>query len=179
MKTVKYDLSFWVKSDKSIEEAQQIFETIKGKITSQGFNIEKALNPILKEMSYMVNKDSQAYLCSMVFTLNGEADLKFFKELFKFDTNILRFMVTLAPDNINMRRIRKSRINKEAKPVLEGKVEEKVESEAKEEVAIENVETEEKDNEEVVETAMVEEETINQDKINLDTLDEKLDELLK
>lgn len=190
MKIVKYDLSFWIKGDKSVDEAQQIFDTVKSKLTEVEFNIEKAINPMLKELTYPIEKYSQAYLASLVFTLNGEADLLFFKELFKFDTNVLRFLVTLAPDNVNKRRIRRSSRNKEAIKTDEAVSEEIKEIETKEEVlkvketsetkVEEPVEVIEEKVEEVVSEPISEVvEHKSRNKVDLDTLDEKLDAILK
>jgi len=145
---------------------------------------------MLKELTYPIEKYTQAYLASLVFTLNGEADLSFFKELFKFDTNVLRFLVTLAPDNVNKRRIRRSSRNKEAIKSDEVVSEEIKNIEDKEEILISkeipeikvekpNEIIEEKVEEVVSEPANEVVEHKSRNKVDLDTLDEKLDALLK
>lgn len=157
MKKTKYDLTLIIRGDKSLEEAQNIFDNIKTKLEKLGFEIEKTMNPVLKELSFEIKKFRQGYYGSFVFITDNFMNSQI-EELFKFDENVLRFLTTIYSDVLVKFKVRENRKKLNTK---EEKVEEKVEE-------VKENEVEEKT-----------EEKIEEKSIDLEHLDEKLDELLK
>lgn len=156
MKKTKYDLTLIIRGDKSLEEAQKIFDDIKIKLEKLDYEIEKTINPVLKELAFEIKKFKQGYYGSFIFNTDKHINSQI-EELFKFDENVLRFLTTLFIDTvvrIKVRENRKKEINTEEIKTPEEKIEDNIPSEEKVEVAEEKA-------------------------IDLEHLDEKLDELLK
>jgi ribosomal protein S6 len=167
MKKIKYDLTLIIRGDKSIDEAQKIFDDIKIKLEKLNYTIDKAINPVLRELTFEINKFKQGYYCTFVFEAETFANSQI-EELFKFDENILRFLTVIFNDalakprmRINLRRQREA----DKKEVI---------SEVKTEDVVEEVSPVE----EVVTTEEIEK-IEEQKAMDLEHLDEKLDELLK
>jgi ribosomal protein S6 len=160
MKKTKYDLTLIINGEKNLAEAQKIFDDIKVKLESLNFQIEKTINPFLKELAFEINKIKQGYYGTFIFT-NEEFSNKVLEDMFKHDVNVLRFLTILHDDSVMVRRVRNSR---------RGTTENK--EEVKEEKALE-VEKE------VVMSEEQKEEVEVKKEMDLENLDEKLDELLK
>jgi len=164
MKKTKYDLTLIINGEKTLVEAQKIFDDIKVKLETLNFQIEKTINPFLKELAFEINKIKSGYYGTFIFTVEDFSN-KVLEDMFKHDLNVLRFLTTLHDDSVMVRRVRNLR-----KGVNEVKVEEQKEG-AKEEKTEEKVETE-MTNEQKEEVEVKKE-------MDLENLDEKLDELLK
>ena len=160
MKKTKYDLTLIIRGDKSLEEAQNIFDNIKTKLEKFGFEIEKTMNPVLKELSFEIKKFRQGYYGSFVFTADNFINSQI-EEMFKFDENVLRFLTTVYSDVLVKFKVRENRKKLNVNGEKVEKVEEKT-GEVKENEVEEKIE-----------------EKIEEKSIDLEHLDEKLDELLK
>jgi len=166
MKTIKYDLTLIIKGDKTIEEAQKIFDGIKVKIEKLGFLIEKTINPVLKELAFEIKKFKQGYFGTFIFSIDNY-DNHQLEELFKFDENILRFLTVIYNDVAVRPRMRLSHKRREETKSKD----EAIEAAVNEGTAVaDNIPSKE------VEIKQAEEE---KKAIDLEHLDEKLDELLK
>jgi ribosomal protein S6 len=166
MKTIKYDLTLIIKGDKTIEEAQKIFDDIKAKIEKLGFLIEKTINPVLKELTFEIKKFKQGYFGTFIFSIDNY-DNRQLEELFKFDENILRFLTVIYNDVAVKPRMRLSHRRRE---------EAKSKDEAIEAAVNEGTVVADDISSEAIE---VKKEVEEQKAIDLENLDEKLDELLK
>ena len=167
MKKIKYDLTLIIKGDKSLEEAQKIFDDVKMKLEKLDFEIEKAVNPVLKELAFEIKKYKQGYFCSFIFTAD-KCENKQMEELFKFNDNILRFLTVIYDDVLAKP---KMRISHRRQNISDNKMEEAEDAKIEEAVA-EGVP------EEIL--SVEERQEIEEQKaIDLEHLDEKLDELLK
>lgn len=161
MNKTKYDLTLIIKGDKSSEEAQKIFDDVKAKLEKLNYAIEKSINPALRELSYAIQKQTQGYYGTFVFETDNY-NSKDIEEMFKFDENVLRYLIVLI--NERVAKVRKSLRRRENKEEISEVVEEKEkevegDNSAKQETE-EKKEAEEKKN------------------VDLEHLDEKLDELL-
>jgi ribosomal protein S6 len=165
MKKTKYDLTLIINGEKNLVEAQKIFDDIKVKLESLNFQIEKTINPFLKELAFDINKIKQGYYGTFIFTVEDFSN-KVLEDMFKHDLNVLRFLTTLHDDSVMVRRVRNSR---------RGATEVKAEDQ-KEVVKEEKVEEVVK---EVEMTNDQKEEVEAKKEMDLENLDEKLDELLK
>jgi ribosomal protein S6 len=154
MKTIKYDLTLIIKGDKSIEEAQKIFDDIKVKVEKLGFLIEKTINPVLKELAFEIKKFKQGYFGTFIFSIDNY-DNRQIEELFKFDD------VAVKP------RMRLSRQRQEETKSKDEAIEAAVNEGV---VANDNI---------PIKEIVAKEEVEEKKTIDLEHLDEKLDELLK
>jgi len=194
---VEYDLSFWIKQNVDESNAQRVCDGIVKKLQDKGFVIISTMVPVLKTFGQMVGKETRAYLATVILGL-GTGDLAGIKDVFAFNSDILRFMTVRKDIRQEKPRAKRSRLgrkpeymekeNTEVKisgdPIVLENKEEKVE-EIKEQIVEENQEEisipEEKIVEEKIEEEVViEEPTMTEEKeIDLNELDKKLDELLK
>jgi len=163
----KYDLTLIIKGDKSLEEAQKIFDDTKAKLEKLDFTIDKSISPILKELAYEINKYKQGYYASFVFSTDKYVN-NLITEIFKFNEDILRFLTTIYSD-VTVKP--KMRNNYKRKTGDTAKLETAIDDAANSEVKIEEKQ------EPIAVIEAVTEAKANQ--IDLDNLDEKLDELLK
>jgi len=166
MKTIKYDLTLIIKGDKSIEEAQKIFDDIKVKVEKLGFLIEKTINPVLKELAFEIKKFKQGYFGTFIFSIDNY-DNRQIEELFKFDENILRFLTVIYNDAAVKPRMRLSRQRQEETKSKDEAIEAAVNEGV---VANDNI---------PIKEIVAKEEVEEKKTIDLEHLDEKLDELLK
>ncbi len=166
MKTIKYDLTLIIKGDKSIEEAQKIFDDIKVKVEKLGFLIEKTINPVLKELAFEIKKFKQGYFGTFIFSIDNY-DNRQIEELFKFDENILRFLTVIYNDVAVKPRMRLSRQRQEETKSKDEAIEAAVNEGV---VANDNI---------PIKEIVAKEEVEEKKTIDLEHLDEKLDELLK
>jgi len=202
----EYDLSFWIKQNVDETNAQKVCDGIVQKLQDKGFVIVSSTVPVLKTFGQMVNKEAKAYLATIIFGL-GTGDLAGIKDVFAFNSDILRFMTVRKDIRQEKPRAKRSRLgrkpeyaekeNTEVKtvcdPITPLTNEEKVE-EIKEQIIEENEEAivegntqEEAVAEEKVIEEKIEEEVvtdgpttpIEEKEIDLNELDKKLDELLK
>lgn len=167
MKKIKYDLTLIIKGDKSLEEAQKIFDDVKMKLEKLDFEIEKDINPVLKELAFEIKKYKQGYFGSFIFTAD-KCENKQMEELFKFNENILRFLTVIYDDVLAKP---KMRISHRRQNISENKADVSEETKS-EEAATENVP-------EKILSVEEKQEIEEQKSIDLENLDEKLDELLK
>jgi hypothetical protein len=157
----------------------------------------------LRTVGQIIGKETQAYLTTVIFGL-GTGDLSLVKDLFAFNNDVLRFMVTrkeIRPEKPRSKRTRMGfkkndhaeQTEKEETEVVTKTVcdpvapltpEEKTE-EIKEQIISENIPETEESVEEIKEEIINEEvvtegPTMTEEKeIDLNELDKKLDELLK
>lgn len=168
MNKTKYDLTLIIKGDKSSEEAQKIFDDVKAKLEKLNYAIEKSINPALRELSYAIQKQTQGYYGTFVFETDNY-NSKDIEEMFKFDENVLRYLIVLINERVaKVRKSLRRRENKEEIPEAMEEKEKEVEGDdiAKEEIEEVKEETEEK------------KEAEEKKNVDLEHLDEKLDELL-
>ena len=165
MKKTKYDLTLIINGEKTLVEAQKIFDDIKVKLETLNFQIEKTINPFLKELAFDINKIKQGYYGTFIFTVEDFSN-KVLEDMFKHDLNVLRFLTTLHDDSVMVRRVRNLR-----RGATEVKAEDQKEvvKEEKVEEAVKEVEM----------TNDQKEEVEAKKEMDLENLDEKLDELLK
>lgn len=166
MKKIKYDLTLIIRGDKSIDEAQKIFDDVKIKLEKLGYEISKSINPVLKELAFEINKFKQGYYGTFIFEAEDYVNSQI-EEIFKFDENVLRFLTVIFSDAL-------------AKPRMRINLRRQREADKKE-VVLENKTEEVEVSSPVEETATIEEiEKVEEQKaMDLEHLDEKLDELLK
>ena len=164
MKKIKYDLTLIINGEKNLVEAQKIFDDIKVKLESLNFQIEKTINPFLKELAFEINKIKSGYYGTFIFTAEDFSN-KALEDMFKHDANILRFLTTLHDDSVMVRRVRNSRRGTVENKEIEGVKTEQTEEPTKKE--------------EVIMTEEQKEEVEVKKEMDLENLDEKLDELLK
>lgn len=186
MKKRQYDLTLIIKGNKTVEEAGKIFEDIKAKLEKIGFQIDKTINPTFKELAYEINKIKQGYYVTFILS-SDNFNAKDLQEIFKFDENILRFLVVEYSDSVGLRkqkhdrRTRKYQDEKQAAAKIDTQEyaikEEIVQTKDKEEIVAESSKSEEESTSE--EINQPKEESTAQKQIDLEDLDEKLDELLK
>lgn len=167
MKKIKYDLTLIIKGDKSLEEAQKIFDDVKMKLEKLDFEIEKVINPILRELAFEINKYKQGYFGNFIFSTD-KYESKQMEELFKFNENILRFLTVIYDDILAKPKMRIGR----RRPNISGNKTEVSEEVKGEEVVIESIP-------EKILSVEEKQEIEEQKSIDLENLDEKLDELLK
>ncbi len=185
MKKRQYDLTLIVKGDKTAEEAKNVFEAIKEKLEKIDIQIEKAVEPVLKNLAYEIEKMNQGYYATFIFSKEGfkNSDLE---EIFKFNNDIIRYLTVDYSEGVGLRkqkydrRVKKYQENtladkkekvfsEEREKEIDDKIEEKVEE-------IREEKTEESNDEKINQEK---EESTAQKQIDLESLDEKLDELLK
>ena len=105
---VEYDLLFWIKKNDDESMVQQIFEDIQNKLQAKGFVVISVSVPELKLLADNINKEKEAYLASIVFGM-GEGDIEKIKDIFAFNDNILRFLITkkeMCPEKPKNKRTR-------------------------------------------------------------------------
>jgi small subunit ribosomal protein S6 len=168
MNKTKYDLTLIIKGDKSSEEAQKIFDEVKAKLEKLNYAIEKSINPALRELTYAIQKQTQGYYGNFVFETDNY-NSRDIEEMFKFDENVLRYLIVLINESVakvrkNSRRM--ENIEKKSEVLEEKKEEIEEVDNAKEEVKEVKEDHEEKKEEE------------EKKAVDLEHLDEKLDELL-
>jgi len=186
MKKRQYDLTLIIKGNKTVEEAGKIFEDIKAKLEKIGFQIDKAINPVFKELAYEINKIKQGYYVTFILS-SDNFNAKDLQEIFKFDENILRFLAVEYSDSVGLRKQKHDRRTRKYQDEKQGIASQDQKSEQnKEEVVLEanqeqdtsdTIEAKEESTSEVINQPK--EESTAQKQIDLEDLDEKLDELLK
>lgn len=159
----KYDLTLIIKGDKSLEEAQKIFDEIKIKLEKLDFVIDKTINPILRELAYEIKKYKQGYYGSLIFSTDKYVGGQI-TDIFKFNDDVLRFLTTVYVDVT-------------VKPKMRNNYKRKIDEAVKIEETIKEKEVEEIPSQEKPEE--IKEIEAQNTQIDLDNLDEKLDELLK
>ncbi len=159
MKKTKYDLTLIINGEKTLVEAQKVFDDIKAKLETLNFQIEKTINPFLKELAFEINKIKSGYYGTFIFTTE-EFSNNILEEMFKHDVNVLRFLTTIHDDSVMVRRVRNARKGNT-------EVKEEIKEEKAEEVKEPEMTVEQKEEVEV------------KKEMDLENLDEKLDELLK
>ncbi len=105
---VEYDLVFWIKQNSDESMIQQIFEDIQNKLQNKGFVIISSLAPEKKLLANNINKEKEAYLASIAFGI-GEGDIENIKDIFAFNDNILRFLITKKEMRPEKPKIKRSR----------------------------------------------------------------------
>lgn len=182
MKKRQYDLTLIIKGDKTIEEAQNVFEDIKAKLEKNDFEIIKTTGPILKDMAYEINKYNQGYYGTFIFSTESFIT-KDLLEIFKFNENVLRYLTTEYSDAIGLRKMKHDRRVKRyqadiaKKDITKEKEVDMVQEKIDKSEDIENQISKEKNEEDII--LKEHEVSTAQKQIDLESLDEKLDELLK
>lgn len=108
-----YELSYIASSKLNEEELKSLQERIILKLKNEGGILDEETPPLKRTLAYPIKKETEAFLVSLSFFLNGEKIEKIKKELEK-EKEILRYL--LFQKKAPKEKLEKEKIKKPEKP---------------------------------------------------------------
>lgn len=103
-----YDMSFWIKDDKSGNAPDSFFDKMKGVVSRHGGTLVRDRRLEKRDLAYLIKKQSSAWWAEMQFTMEP-GRLTEFKDALKYEDDIVRKAITAV--------VLKKRIEKPRKPM--------------------------------------------------------------
>lgn len=91
-----YELTYLISSELSEEEIKSLPEGVSSLIQNEGGIVSDSTLPSRKKLAYPIQKQTQAFLAVLIFSMKEENVIEFEKKL-KLENKIIRYLLTIKP----------------------------------------------------------------------------------